>query len=340
MSANVPLFLRPSLREVIARMNDPRGQILKWFFGLSVVGSVISSLLFVYATQKWQEAVATIALAFTSTALSAALIEISVRFREVWERVNVIRQFAAFFGTADQTSQTAAIVLACFPTKDWPIGKQPLITTDQPYGVTAAWSKYSLKHLASIHSLGTTMADIEVASDITAAFSGVGLPTPKILWDIHAIAEAQRADSTVSTFISVGLSSNVFSVWVAAEKSEAAIKIDSADTIKVASRFAGADSWTEFRETPDKGPRYGLLAKCALENDKTAMVIGGISAEASALMSSFLSKHWQDILRARDPQTNLQIGNSEFSVVVEITKGGVEICDLRVRESSRAGSEQ
>jgi hypothetical protein len=316
-------------------MNDPRGRLLKWFLGLSVLGSVISSLSFVYATQKWQEAVATIALAFTSTALSAALIEISVRIREVWERVNLIRQFAALFGTADQTSQTAAIVLACFPTKEWPIAKEPLITTDQPYGVTEAWSKYSLKHLASIHSLGTTMADIEVASDVIAAFSGVGLPTPKIVWDIHAIAEAQRADSTVSTFISVGLSSNVFSVWVATEKSQAAIKIDSADTIKVASRFEGADSWTEFRETADKGPRYGLLAKCALENDKTAMVVGGISAEASTLMSSFLSKHWQDILRARDPQSNRQVGNSEFSVVVEITKGGVEICDLRVRRSNR-----
>ena len=93
------------------------------------------------------------------------------------------------------------------------------------------------------------MADMEVAINLIAAFSHVGLPPPRIIWDIDAIDEAKRPNSRVSTFISVGLSSDVFSVWAAREHGKRFVRIDSADGFGVASRYEQTtNEWAEIKE--------------------------------------------------------------------------------------------
>jgi hypothetical protein len=316
-------------------MRDPRGKILTVFLWLSLVGSLISAVGFVYSDKKWQEAAATVVLTFTATALSAALIEVSVRIRDVWERAAMLRRFEAFFHHSGRGPERAALVLACFPTADWKSVESGNLGTAagalQRTVLSAAWQQHSLKHLSSIHPLGTTMADVELASDIIATFAGVGLSPPTILWDVDAIAEAEKSDSLITTFISIGLSSNIFSVWLSNEKSRGAVKIDSADEVKIGSRFENTGNWTQYRESTNGTSKYGLLAKVSFAGRKTAMIVGGISAESSTRMSKYVSANWQSLLTSNDPQSHEPVAWSDFSAVVEFTIGGAELFDLRVR---------
>jgi hypothetical protein len=175
------------------------------------------------------------------------------------------------------------------------------------------------------------MADIEVAMGVIAAISRLGLPAPSILWDIEAVHEAVRKDGRFKTFISVGLCSNVFSTWAANERSNRLVRIDSADTIKVGSRIDADDDWTEFKEKAVGTAKYGLITRFFLSDGKSVMIIGGVTAEGSTMMSSFLSGNWQSLAACRDPHTKSQIGGCEFSAVLEARKGGVEVSDIRVR---------
>jgi len=333
-------YLKPTIREVIAHMTDARGKVLKVFLGFSLVGAMGSGTAFAYAKLPWQQALATIALTFTATAFSAALIEISVRVREVWERIALVRQFSALFDYPEAATGSVALVLACFQTKGWTATEVNQVDFSQIIGAETTleaaneWQKHSLKHLATMHSLGTTMADIEVAMDVIAAISRIGLPAPSVLWDVQAIQEAVRTDSKYTTFISVGLCSNVFSVWAANEKSRRLVMIDSATSIKVGSRIEAADAYAEFIETPNGPTKYGLITRFAIGGGKSAMILGGISALGSTMMSTFLSNNWQSLVSCEDPHNREQIGSADFSAVLEVRRGGVEISDVRVRPHS------
>ncbi len=109
---------------------------------------------------------------------------------------------------------------------------------------------------------------------------------------------------------------------------------DSATSIKVGSRIEASDAYAEFVETPDGPTKYGLISRFAIGGGKSVMILGGISAQGSTMMSTFLSNNWQSLVSCQDPHNNEQIGSADFSAIVEVRKGGVEISDVRVRPRS------
>ena len=324
----------------------PRFWILLFFL-------VISSLILIIPALKskpdrqantWEVIVQT----FFATVLTASLIELSVTTSENYLKESNQRQFRQLFSCDFDTDKSVAIVLPAFniqPEQSADISEDRILNANE--------SRQQVeKELAEARSFSAQWVDVIIASNLASAFSSSGLPVPRIIRDNEAIEEIENKNTSIKTFISIGLFSNKLTLKInernnSDQQPERYFKIQKkkektgealSNLIIRLGNFEektliSEDSWSEdsviwdaSQIKPIGDNEYVLFAKTYLrEEKKTVIVLGGCLRDGTEIGGKFLSDHlinspWKKILKKLfDKETSMEkINNRLFAVVYRI----------------------
>lgn len=254
--------------------------------------------------------------------LAAGLIDVFAQFGKYWQMLVKQGEFRQFFGIGVKETDSAkvAVVLPRFETED----QSPVINKLQKIkGYKTLPIRHNYEEFA-------VRSDVIAAAEIIAAFSEVALQPPTIIWDNEALEHIENSRTTYTTFISVGLLSNVLSNWLSMQThfnyhfaaNTSGDGEDSQFEFLVAKYKDGRlnVNINEWKKYPEDGKDYGFISNITDTNKNiTFFVCGANESNGTQRMGKYIRENWRKLREHSATVGGKKIKDaSNFTILLEI----------------------
>jgi hypothetical protein len=261
---------------------------------------------------------------------AAALLEIFSGIRALWQKDESQGLFRELFDIPEESGKVA-IVLSRFSTRHLPSNQ----TSESVGSVDILEEGNVQKRIREVNDQVYASADVKAVADLVLTFSGLGLPIPILEPDDRIIERLTEDSLPYSTYIALGLQSNLLTMQVGSSENLFRIfdQLTDEPKLKVARRSPNgtlsherSESYSSDRTTHD----HVLLARTRLPEGQTLIIVGGLEAKGTEKVGAFIRKHWRDKMLSWCDSFGTSLSGHCFAVVAHVSFKGSDFRPIEV----------